>query len=97
MNKKIKTEPLKKSKPPTAEELSRLKETENLFHSNLFRLQIEETLKESKPKDAILESCKVWLKQLKRILWNLEETESLKVNILHHSIRVSGLTTIDRQ
>ncbi|XP_063151962.1 nucleolar protein 6 [Candoia aspera] len=33
-------------KVPTNEELGHLKETENLFHSNLLRLQIEELLKE---------------------------------------------------
>lgn len=27
-------------KPPTAEELNNLRETESLFHSNLFRLQV---------------------------------------------------------
>ncbi|XP_044728084.1 nucleolar protein 6 [Chrysoperla carnea] len=32
--------------PPTVEELNELRETENLFNSNLFRLQIEEILKE---------------------------------------------------
>ena len=27
-------------KPPTSSELNELKETENLFHSNLFRMQV---------------------------------------------------------
>jgi len=27
-------------KPPTAEEMTHLRETENLFHSNLFRLEV---------------------------------------------------------
>ncbi|KAJ8673894.1 hypothetical protein QAD02_015384 [Eretmocerus hayati] len=35
---------------PTVEELNQLKETENLFHSNLFRLQIEEVLNATKIK-----------------------------------------------
>lgn len=71
---------LKRIRPPTAAELNRLRETENLFHSNLFRLQIEETLKESKPKDAVLDKTKTWLKQLKTILWNIEETDPTKVS-----------------
>ncbi|KAM8802879.1 nucleolar protein 6 [Rhynchonycteris naso] len=33
-------------KEPTSEELNRLRETENLFHSSLLRLQVEEVLKE---------------------------------------------------
>ncbi|XP_053405167.1 nucleolar protein 6-like [Mercenaria mercenaria] len=33
-------------KPPTNEELNQLKETENLFHSTLFRMQITELLSE---------------------------------------------------
>lgn len=46
-----KTPPEKKAKiskkelyrPPTNEELNQLKETENLFHSSLFRLQVCDT------------------------------------------------------
>lgn len=49
-----KTPPEKKAKiskkelyrPPTNEELNQLKETENLFHSSLFRLQVSELLNE---------------------------------------------------
>nr|XP_018906280.1 PREDICTED: nucleolar protein 6 [Bemisia tabaci] len=79
---KTETEAPKRIRPPTAAELNRLRETENLFHSNLFRLQIEETLKESKPKDAVLDKTKSWLKQLKTILWNIEETDPTKVSEL---------------
>ncbi|KAL4228055.1 Nucleolar protein 6 [Mactra antiquata] len=38
-------------KPPTNEEMNHLKETENLFHSSLFRLQITELLSEVRLKD----------------------------------------------
>ena len=31
-------------KAPTADELNSLRETENLFHSNLFRMQVRQTL-----------------------------------------------------
>lgn len=47
-------------KPPTAEELNRLKETQNLFHSNLFRLQIEEMLKEVKMKEKKKMEFETW-------------------------------------
>ena len=30
-------------KPPTSSELNELKETENLFHSNLFRMQVSKS------------------------------------------------------
>lgn len=38
--KRFKMDDGKYKKPPTAEEIAHLKETENLFHSNLFRLQV---------------------------------------------------------
>lgn len=50
----------KRIKPPTTEELNKLRETENLFHSNMFRLQIDEILKEVKPKQTTLDKIKVW-------------------------------------
>jgi len=50
----------KRIKPPTTEELNKLRETENLFLSNMFRLQIDELLKEVKPKQATLDKIKEW-------------------------------------
>lgn len=50
----------KRIKPPTTEELNKLRETENLFLSNMFRLQIDEILKEVKPKQTTLDKIKVW-------------------------------------
>ncbi|XP_014250307.1 nucleolar protein 6 [Cimex lectularius] len=51
-------------KPPTAEELIHLRETENLFQSNLFRLQIEEMIKEVRPRKSERNSLRNWLNQL---------------------------------
>ncbi|KAK3732920.1 hypothetical protein QZH41_012680 [Actinostola sp. cb2023] len=60
-------------KPPTSEEMNSLKETENLFKSSLFRMQITELLSEVKPKkktnkalDATLHDLNTFLKSLPR-------------------------------
>ncbi|XP_058808859.1 nucleolar protein 6 [Phymastichus coffea] len=52
-------------KQPTAEELNQLSETENLFHSNLFRLQIEEVLKAVKIQDKYKNLFTTWFEQFK--------------------------------
>ncbi|XP_016948963.1 nucleolar protein 6 [Drosophila biarmipes] len=59
-------------KPPTLEEMKELRDTQNLFHSNLFRLQVKEMLEELqlKPKytdfiDNWLESFTAFTRQLK--------------------------------
>ncbi|CAH2049628.1 unnamed protein product, partial [Iphiclides podalirius] len=56
---------------PTVRELNRLQETENLFNSNLFRLQIEEVLDEVKRKlqvsGYIISMFVAYLVQIKRI------------------------------
>lgn len=61
-----------KIKPPTLEEINELKETRNLFHSNLFRLQIKEMLEELKIKDkynnyinTFMDQFKIFVKSLK--------------------------------
>lgn len=66
-------------KPPTAEEMIRLRETENLFHSNLFRMQIEEMIKEVKPKKMERKQIKPWLENLKELFLNLADSEELEV------------------
>ncbi|XP_062984381.1 nucleolar protein 6 [Elgaria multicarinata webbii] len=55
-------------KPPTNEELSRLKETENLFHSNLLRLQIEELLKEVTLKEKRKQKIDSFLHEINALL-----------------------------
>ncbi|RZF33027.1 hypothetical protein LSTR_LSTR007588 [Laodelphax striatellus] len=47
--------------PPTVEEMTRLRETETLFHSNLFRMQIEQLLKEVRTKKRERRSARIWL------------------------------------
>ncbi|XP_061875058.1 nucleolar protein 6 isoform X3 [Colius striatus] len=61
-------------KPPTSEELSQLKETEDLFHSSLLRLQIEELLKEVTLKDTKKKRIDAFLHEINRLLSTLPET-----------------------
>ncbi|RLU24256.1 hypothetical protein DMN91_004467 [Ooceraea biroi] len=61
-------------KQPTVEELNQLRETENLFHSNLFRLQIEEVLDEVKLKDKYKALFELWFEKLRAVIESIEET-----------------------
>lgn len=67
-------------KPPTVEELNELRETENLFHSNLFRLQIEEMLNEIKVKEKYKRLFDIWFKNFKKNIESIKETEEYKVS-----------------
>lgn len=67
-------------KQPTAEELSQLRETENLFHSNLFRLQIEEVLNEVRLKDKYKALFEIWFGELKAVIESIEETDEIPVS-----------------
>mgnify|MGYP002716448093 CR=1 FL=1 len=60
-------------KPPTAEELNHLKETQNLFHSNLFRLQIEEMLKEIQIKDKRRLQFEAWFEKFQSAVSKLKD------------------------
>ncbi|XP_017876904.1 nucleolar protein 6 [Ceratina calcarata] len=66
-------------KPPTVEELNQLRETENLFHSNLFRLQIEETLNEIKIKDKYKRMFDAWFKNFEKTIESIKETEGNEI------------------
>lgn len=66
-------------KQPTVEELNQLRETENLFHSNLFRLQIEEVLSEVKLKDKYKALLEIWFEKLKATIESIEETAEVPV------------------
>jgi len=62
----------KNVKPPTLEEMKELRDTQNLFHSNLFKLQVKEMLQELQLKskytdfiDSWLESFTAFTRQLK--------------------------------
>lgn len=84
--KKQKTDGGKKIKPPTAEELNKLRETENLFLSNMFRLQIEEMLKEVKPKQPTLDKIKEWFDTFtKALLQDMDMSDYKKVCFLYSS------------
>lgn len=67
-------------KQPTVEELSQLRETENLFHSNLFRLQIEEVLNETRLKNKYKVLFEIWFEKLKAAIESIEETEEVPVS-----------------
>ncbi|XP_038221323.1 nucleolar protein 6 [Zerene cesonia] len=58
---------------PTAKELNRLQETENLFNSNLFRLQIEEILQEVELKEKTIKRFNEWYNSLKQYLLSISE------------------------
>lgn len=65
----------KLNKPPTVEELNRLRETENLFHSNLFRRQIEEMLKELEMKNKQKVRINTWFAKFKDLVFKLEDSD----------------------
>lgn len=71
--KKKKRKQEKNDRPPTAEELNRLRETENLFHSNLFRLQVEEMLKEVKLKEKNRKEFKKWFEKFREWILKIED------------------------
>ncbi|XP_052891301.1 nucleolar protein 6 [Anopheles moucheti] len=60
-------------KPPTVEEINRLKETENYYHSNLFRMQTEEMLKEVRVTSKVGRYVQVWIEQFKEFLQTIED------------------------
>ncbi|XP_070599757.1 nucleolar protein 6 isoform X2 [Erythrolamprus reginae] len=66
-------------KVPTNEELSHLKETENLFHSNLLRLQIEELLKEVTLKEKRKQRINVFLHEISAMLNTVPEVPAREV------------------
>ncbi|XP_023801403.1 nucleolar protein 6-like, partial [Cyanistes caeruleus] len=61
-------------KPPTSEELTQLKETEDLFHSSLLRLQIEELLKEVTLKETKKKRIDVFLHEINSLLSTIPKT-----------------------
>ena len=67
-------------KQPTIEELSQLRETENLFHSNLFRLQIEEILNEVRLKNKYKALFEIWFGKLKTAIEYIEEIEEVSAS-----------------
>lgn len=75
----------KRIKPPTAEELNKLRETENLFLSNMFRLQIDEMLKEVKPKQTTLHQIKEWFDKFTiALLQDMDTSNYKKVRSMYY-------------
>ncbi|XP_045776037.1 nucleolar protein 6 isoform X2 [Maniola jurtina] len=72
--KRIKTKSLYRQ--PTANELNRLQETENLFNSNLFRLQVEEVLQEVKVKEKTVKRFQEWYNNFKTYLLSIPEDDT---------------------
>ena len=83
---KRKKEKLEKNlyKQPTTEELSQLRETENLFHSNLFRLQIEEILDAVRIKNKYKKLFETWLEEFKTQVKTINTTKEIEVNTLFY-------------
>nr|XP_034833632.1 nucleolar protein 6 [Maniola hyperantus] len=72
--KRIKTKSLYRQ--PTANELNRLQETENLFNSNLFRLQVEEVLQEVQVKEKTVKRFQDWYNNFKTYLLSIPEDDT---------------------
>ncbi|XP_028156081.1 nucleolar protein 6-like, partial [Ostrinia furnacalis] len=72
--KRLKTKSLYRQ--PTANELNRLQETENLFNSNLFRLQVEEILQEVKVKEKTEKKFQEWYTEFKNHLLAIPENDT---------------------
>ncbi|CAK1542398.1 unnamed protein product [Leptosia nina] len=60
---------------PTANELNRLQETENLFNSNLFRLQVDEILEEVKLTEKTIKRFTEWYNSFKVYLMSIVEDD----------------------
>ncbi|OCT56411.1 hypothetical protein XELAEV_18000142mg [Xenopus laevis] len=77
-------------KPPTNDELNRLKETENLFHTNLLRMQIEELLQEVKLKEKRRKTIDGFLHEINALLGTIPETPKTDVPFLQVPYQVKG-------
>ncbi|KRT80861.1 hypothetical protein AMK59_5942, partial [Oryctes borbonicus] len=82
-NKKRKKELLK---PPTAEELNQLRETENLYSSNLIRLQIEEVLSEISVKEKYLDQIELWWNNFCTVLKSLGDEEGILLSEIKQQV-----------
>ncbi|XP_049871871.1 nucleolar protein 6 [Pectinophora gossypiella] len=72
--KRLKTRSLYRQ--PTVNELNRLQETETLFNSNLFRLQVEEVLQEVKVKEKTDKKFQQWFTDFKNYLDSIPEDDT---------------------
>ncbi|XP_045145137.1 nucleolar protein 6 isoform X2 [Echinops telfairi] len=66
-------------KEPTSEELNRLRETENLFHSSLLRLQVEELLKEVSLSEKKKERIDAFLREVNQRILRVPSTSETEL------------------
>lgn len=78
-------------KPPTVEELNNLKETENLYNNNLFRLQIDELISEVNIKNKRKKELSSWVNKFQSFLDTLPEYELMLSSIHMPNERKSKL------
>ncbi|XP_037536415.1 nucleolar protein 6 [Nematolebias whitei] len=69
-------------RPPTAEELNQLKETDNLFHCSLLKMQMDELLKEVVLSDRRNQQINVFIQTLTKLLQNVPVSPIVEVNDL---------------
>ncbi|KAH8295120.1 hypothetical protein KR018_007548, partial [Drosophila ironensis] len=72
-------EAVKDVKPPTLVEMKELRDTQNLFHSNLFKLQVKEMLEELQLKAKYSEFTERWIETFSTF------TRQMKDGLLEHS------------
>ncbi|XP_001359465.3 nucleolar protein 6 [Drosophila pseudoobscura] len=90
---KFRTDDGKNVKPPTLEEMKELRDTRNLFHSNLFKLQVKEMLEEIQLKTKYTEYIDNWMESFtvftQRLKDGLVEKSQLEVP-LNVDKKISG-------
>ena len=69
-------------KPPSAEELYTLKNSENLYQSNLFRLQLDELTNEISLNESELKACNILIKDFSQALKRLKSVQNIKYSDL---------------
>ncbi|XP_040277098.1 nucleolar protein 6 [Bufo bufo] len=82
------------SKPLTTEELIQLKETEQLYHTSLLRMQIDELLQEVRLKDKRRKSIDDFLQKISDLIQNIpktSETDLVDQSWLLNSVKVPFL------
>ncbi|KAF2885231.1 hypothetical protein ILUMI_20950 [Ignelater luminosus] len=67
-------------KPPTAEELTNLQETQHLYKSHLFRFQMEEMLKSIRIKQKYKTIFETWFDKVKQVVGSLPESKELHLS-----------------
>lgn len=72
--KKKKSKHTENVKPPTLEEIKELRDTQNLFHSNLFKLQVKEMLEELQLKSKFTSYIETWLESFKEAVSEFEDS-----------------------